>query len=359
MDTTALEQQLNVHVSALEAFLKTILLRKVKAAVPATSAADGGMVADALRTGTVVVKVHESTFDVDGFIAFDDNWIPQLSSAMLGVEEKDVNEITRDLIKEFTAQLVGNVQLSLKDAGIAITPGDVDVLKSAQIATAVVPGDYFIAQVEVSGKFEIEGDEQPDLAMIVAFALPSQDKIDAVFGKPKQAAKPAPKPAPAPVAQEEELLAGGDSLPPLTQDDLDDMFGNESAPAPAAVKTPPKAAAPVKKPKAPVNAAKAEFDDFNPELDMSSSLEVRNLELLKDVELDISVELGRKEMPLGDVLHLVRGSVIELNKLAGEPVEVYANGHRIAEGEVVVIDEHFGVRITNLVSTRERLESVR
>lgn len=350
MDTTKLEQQLNVHVTALEAFLKTILLRKVKAAVPATSAADAGMVADALRTGTVVVKLHESTFDIDGFIAFDDNWIPQLSTAMLGVEEKDVNEITRDLIKEFTAQLVGNVQLSLKDAGISIQPGDVDVLKSAQISNAVVPGDYFIAQIEVSGKFEIEGDDQPDLAMIAAFALPTQEKLDAVFGKPKESPKKPKAPEP------EEEIIGSAAAAPVSQEELDDLFGGETVTAPAKTATPKQAP---KKTKPPVVAAKAEFDEFNPDLDMTSSLEVRNLEILKDVELDISVELGRKEMPLGEVLHLVRGSVVELNKLAGEPVEVYANGHRIAEGEVVVIDEHFGVRITNLVSTRERLESVR
>jgi flagellar motor switch protein FliN/FliY len=356
MDMQLLEDQLKVHIGALEAFLKQVLLRKVKASVPATSPADGGMVADALRTGTVVVKVHDNTFDVDGYVAFDDNWIPQLSTAMLGVEEKDVNEITRDLIKEFTAQLVGQLQTSLKDAGITIQPGDVDVLKSAQIAAAVAQRDHFIAQVEVSSKFEIEGDEQPDMAMILAFAIPDQDKIDAVLGKPKAAAKPAAKPAPEPV--EEELFGGG-SMEPVSQDELDDMFGDAPVAAPAPARPAPKAAAPAKKPKAPVSAVKADFDDFNPDLDMSSSLEVRNLEILKDVELDISVELGRKEMPLGDVLHLVRGSVVELNKLAGEPVEVYANGHRIAEGEVVVIDEHFGVRITNLVSTQARLESLR
>jgi flagellar motor switch protein FliN/FliY len=349
-----LEDQLKVHIEALEAFLKQVLLRKVKTSVPATSPADAGMVADALRTGTVVVKVHENNFDVDGFIAFDDNWIPQLSTAMLGVEEKDVNEITRDLIKEFSAQLVGQLQLSLKEAGIPMQPGDTEVLKPAQIAGAVAPRDYFIAQVEVSSKFEIEGDEQPDMAMILAFALPTQEKIDAVFGKPKAAAKPAPKEA---KPEEKNVSSGRKAESEFSQDELDDMFGD----APVATPAPPRAApaAAAKKTKAPVAAVKAEFDDFNPDLDMTSSLEVRNLEILKDVELDISVELGRKEMPLGDVLHLVRGSVIELDKLAGEPVEVYANGHRIAEGEVVVIDEHFGVRITNLVSTRERLESVR
>jgi flagellar motor switch protein FliN len=349
MDQQLLEKQLSTQVASLEGFLKTILLRKVQATVPATSPADAAMVADALRTGTIVVKCHDNTFDVDLFIAFDDNWIPQLSSAMLGVEETDVNEITRDLIKEFSAQLVGNVQLSLKDAGIVVDPTDTDVLKSAQIGSVVSGENFFIAQVEVSSKFEIEGAEQPDLAMIIAFEIPAQEKIDAVLGK---SSKPKAAPKAAPIQDDDEVLVGG--MSPLSDDELDSVFGGGDTVTAAPVKPAPK-----KKEGKPVRAQKAEFDDFNPDLDMTSSLEVRNLEILKDVELDISVELGRKEMPLGDVLHLVRGSVIELSKLAGEPVEVYANGHRIAEGEVVVIDEHFGVRITNLVSTRERLESLR
>jgi flagellar motor switch protein FliN/FliY len=107
-----------------------------------------------------------------------------------------------------------------------------------------------------------------------------------------------------------------------------------------------------------VQAQSVQFDSFKPGVMKMSQEEVRNLELLRDVKIDISVELGRKELPLGDILHMVRGSVIELEKLAGEPVDVYANGRLIATGEVVVIDEHFGVRVTQLVSARERLETV-
>ncbi len=74
--------------------------------------------------------------------------------------------------------------------------------------------------------------------------------------------------------------------------------------------------------------------------------------------MDVSVELGRIELPLGKVLQLAKGSVIELEKLAGEPVDILVNGQRIAHGEVVVIDEHFGVRISNLITTRQRLASL-
>ena len=66
--------------------------------------------------------------------------------------------------------------------------------------------------------------------------------------------------------------------------------------------------------------------------------------------MEITVELGRRKLPLADLLNLTTGSIIELEKLVGEPLEVYANGRLIAEGEAVVIDEQFGVRITNLAA---------
>ena len=87
--------------------------------------------------------------------------------------------------------------------------------------------------------------------------------------------------------------------------------------------------------------------------------EVHSMDLLKDVDLDVSVELGRIELPLGKVLELAKGSVIELEKLAGEPVDILVNGNRIALGEVVVIDEHFGVRISSLVTTKKRLAKIK
>ena len=82
------------------------------------------------------------------------------------------------------------------------------------------------------------------------------------------------------------------------------------------------------------------------------------IELLMDVALEVSVELGRSHMSIGEILALRTGSVIELEKLAGEPVDVSVNGTLIARGEVVVVDEKFGVRITEVVSKARRLASV-
>lgn len=78
--------------------------------------------------------------------------------------------------------------------------------------------------------------------------------------------------------------------------------------------------------------------------------EVSNMDLLMDISLKVTVELGRTRMALHQVLDLQIGSVVELDRLAGEPVDVFINDRLIAHGEVVVVDDKFGVRITELVS---------
>ena len=81
----------------------------------------------------------------------------------------------------------------------------------------------------------------------------------------------------------------------------------------------------------------------------------RSIDLLLDVELPITVELGQSRMPIQSILELGVGSVVALDKAAGDPVDVLVNGRIVARGEVVVVDEHFGVRILGLVDPDQRL----
>ena len=83
------------------------------------------------------------------------------------------------------------------------------------------------------------------------------------------------------------------------------------------------------------------------------------LELLYDLQLPVSIELGKTNMLIRDILRLGRGSVIEFDKLVSEPVDVLINSKKVAEGEVVVIDKHFGIRITTLVGPADRLRSLK
>ncbi len=104
-------------------------------------------------------------------------------------------------------------------------------------------------------------------------------------------------------------------------------------------------------------ASLAQFDEFDESTKTLGGAEEK-LNLLKDLPLNVYIELGRTQMQIKDILELERGYVIELEKLASEPVDVFVNNKKIAEGEVVVIDKHFGIRITALVDPAQRLKDI-
>lgn len=85
----------------------------------------------------------------------------------------------------------------------------------------------------------------------------------------------------------------------------------------------------------------------------------RNLDLILDIPLKVTVELGRTRMLVSELLNLGQGSVIELAKLAGEPMEVLVNDKLVARGEAVVVNEKFGVRLTDIISPAERIERLK
>lgn len=108
------------------------------------------------------------------------------------------------------------------------------------------------------------------------------------------------------------------------------------------------------------------LDEVEPAVEENSADKIQDytsldpkLELLYDLSLPVSIELGRTNMLIRDILKLGRGSVIEFDKLVSEPVDILVNGKKVAAGEVVVVDKHFGIRITTLVDPSERIKGIR
>ena len=93
--------------------------------------------------------------------------------------------------------------------------------------------------------------------------------------------------------------------------------------------------------------------------DALNKLKVQNLDFILDIPLKVSVELGRAQVMIKDLLQIGQGSVLELDKLAGEPLEILVNGKLVAKGEVVVVNEKFGIRLTDIISPAERIEKLR
>lgn len=100
-------------------------------------------------------------------------------------------------------------------------------------------------------------------------------------------------------------------------------------------------------------------DDVRAGDDALNKLKVQNLDFILDIPLKVTVELGRTQVVIKDLLQLGQGSVLELDKLAGEPLEILVNGKLVAKGEVVVVNEKFGIRLTDIISPVERIETLK
>ena len=132
-----------------------------------------------------------------------------------------------------------------------------------------------------------------------------------------------------------------------SQDDIDALLNQE----PAAPQPSPKPAAP-----------KVPMEDFasGPKPDKKiQTMEGPNLEVILDIPVTISMEVGSTEINIRNLLQLNQGSVVELDRLAGEPLDVLVNGTLIAHGEVVVVNEKFGIRLTDVISPSERIRKLR
>ena len=105
---------------------------------------------------------------------------------------------------------------------------------------------------------------------------------------------------------------------------------------------------------APESESTSDDEDFDQQLSKD-----RNLALILDIPLRVTVELGRTKMVVSDLLNLGQGSVVELNKLAGDPMEIFVNDKLVARGEAVVVNEKFGVRLTDIISPSERVEQLK
>jgi flagellar motor switch protein FliN len=227
-------------------------------------------------------------------IMLDEKWLGLASNAMLGETLPADDPGAEDLIRELAGQAHGAVIATLSQAGLSLSEVSFRVLPPG----SSLPTDALDEQLlEISFGMNIDGQSLGGFALVPAHAGAGMD-TESIGAAPPRAAAPGGRVEVAPLA-----------YPDLGAEHLRGDGGN------------------------------------------------MNFNVLADVELEITVELGRRRLPLAELLRLTTGSVVELEKLVGEPLEVYANGRLIAEGEAVVIDEQFGIRITNLSSTRQRTKA--
>jgi flagellar motor switch protein FliN len=308
------QEQLQKYVPEIEQFLTSVLLEETKITIPSFEEVEMEAKFKELDKTDIFLYARDTHHEMDFIAILDKEWYGLLSSIMLGVEEKKFNEVTKDLLLKFSSELVTTLKKKFEEDGLEFNFEAVEVVQLKQLESMFGHTSYYFGRLDVEGL----ADDKVRAAILIgdpeAQVQPEEEE---------QEEEPAENTA---AKEEEDFQEAG-------AEDLQKMGEQQEV----------------------ISGQYIDFEDFEDKSPSLQNGEGNSMDLLKDVEMDVSVELGRIELPLGKVLQLTKGSVIELEKLAGEPVDILVNGQRIAHGEVVVIDEHFGVRISNLITTRQRL----
>lgn len=254
----------------------------------------------------------------------------------------ELNELYMSAVTEAMNQMMGSVATSMSTVfkkKIDIAPPSCNLLdfssEASTIGSVSTPEEPLIA---VSFRMEVEDLIDSEIMQLVSLAVAKEmvgNLIGAVEANAPAAQPAAPAPAPMPAA------AAAPAQQPVPQQPV------MPAPQPMMVAMPPSAN------QLPPNVMvqPAQFAPLKPAM---LPVADTNIGLILDVPLQVTVELGRTRKLIREILELAPGSVVELDKLAGEPVDILANGKQIAKGEVVVIDENFGVRITEIIGQLDR-----
>ena len=367
MEKDALGEIGNISMGSAATTLSVLLGHKVSITTPSVSVATMGIIQQQYPMPYLIVEVGY-TIGIEGnnVLAIQAQDAAIIADLMMGGDgtnpDTEINEIAMSAVGESMNQMMGTVATSLStmfNKKIDISPPKVNLIDfgSEDKVTELVGRDEPV--VRTSFRMEVDGLIDSEIMQILPVTV-AKEMVEALTGgsnnEPETAppapapVPPAPEPTPAPAPQAQ-MTSPVQTPPPQAQ-----MAPPVQAPAPQAQMAPPVQAPvmgyamqPHVAQNVPVQSAQ-----FTPLNTQPVQINDANIGLILDVPLSVTVELGQTKKSIKDILELTNGSIVELDKLAGEPVDIKVNGQFLAKGEVVVIDENFGVRITEIASPAER-----
>lgn len=333
----------NISFGSSATTLSTLLNQKVSITTPRVSVIKKTELYEEFSFKHVSIQVNY----VEGFtgqnlfvIKAEDAAI--ISDVMLGGDgtspTEELNDIHLSAVQEAMNQMMGSAATSMStvfDKRIDISPPTITLVNVEEEKGDVEPEPIKKEEVFVKVSFQIKVGELIDSNIMQLIPIPfANELVDQLLYKPtseatKEAAV-AVEQMKAPIEQE----ASKEDQPVENREHTSQYIGN-----------------PIDQKNATIH--QATFSDFD-QVELNQN-EQQNLNMLLDIPLNVTVELGRTKRTIKDILDLSSGSIIELDKLAGEPVDILVNEKLIAQGEVVVIDENFGVRVTDIISQTDRI----
>ena len=351
----------NISFGSSATALSALLGQKVDITTPSISMINRNKLEEEFPHPYVAVQV-EYTIGLTGMnlLVIKQSDAAIIADLMLGGDglnpKPDLGEIQLSAVQEAMNQMMGSAATSMStvfNKKVDISPPTIDLMNISQDeGRENIPEDDLL--VKVSFRLRIGNLIDSNLMQLLPLKF-SQNIVKSLLGETGVFEEPvaatiapeAPPVTPPPVQQQIPVA------PPSEQP----VYQQQSAPMQQPIYQEPQQFAQPARSAQPVNVQQAQFASFD--TNVISQSEARNLNMLLDIPLQVTVELGRTKRSVKEILELSSGSIIELDKLAGEPVDILVNNRLIAKGEVVVIDENFGVRITDVLSQAERLNNLR
>ena len=344
MERDALGEIGNISMGGAATTLSVLLGRKVSITTPTVSVSNLRTLKERYPIPFLVVEVGYSVgIEGNNVLCIQARDAAIIADLMMGNDgtnpDEELSEIHMSAVSESMNQMMGSVATSLSsmfNKKVDIPPPVVTLvdLGTAEVVSKLL--DKVDPIIQTSFRMEVDGLIDSEIMQLLPLDV-AKDMVDALMNQQ------------ADVDNEEEAIVAAAAEPP-------------PAAAPAAAAAPVAAAAapenygygaPPMQPHVASNVP-VQSAQFTPLSSVPVQVNDANIGLILDVPLQVNVELGRTKKSIKDILDLTKGSIVELDKLAGEPVDIMVNGKYLAKGEVVVIDENFGVRITEIVSPLER-----
>lgn len=349
----------NISMGTAATTLFSLVNRKVEISTPVVSLATWDDIVEAYERPCVFIRIAYTVgLDGNNLLILKENDVKIITDLMMGGDgtntDGELGELHLSAICEAMNQMMGSAATSLSsmlNKTIDISPPHADLI---DLQENVDEGtiDEFLKNpfVKISFKMEIGDLVNSTIMQLypISFAKEmcasitqnmEQDAVANASVTPQPKAKPEPQPTPQPAPQQTMQSQGmmGQAMQgqPMMGQPMQGqpMMGQPMMSQPMMGQ--------------PVNVQPAQFQPFMG--DLSAAFQKENIDLIMDVPLEVTVELGRTSKSIQEILDFAPGTIIELNKIAGEPIDVLVNGKYVAKGEVVVIEESFGVRITEII----------
>lgn len=354
----------NISMGTSATTLSTLLRKKVSITTPSVSVTTPAQFQSEYPLPYLVIRV-KYTEGINGtnVLVVREEDASVIADLMMGGEGKPadttLDELRLSAVSEAMNQMMGSATTSLSsmfNKRIDIGPPEVNVVDLGRQDLDV--GSSFTEMVQIKFKMEIEDLVNSEIMQVLPIESvremidilmgggSDESAVDALIESP-----PAAAPAAAPAPPQPEPVYVQPAPPPQAPP----VSAPQYAPPPQGWGDPYAAAGSGVRKGEQFSVQSVQFSPLQPNPDAHVP---QNIGLILDVPLDVSVELGKTRKTIKEVLDLTQGSIIQLDKLAGEPVDLMVNGKLIAKGEVVVIDENYGIRITTILSPMDRMNKL-